>query len=26
MWPDFTAADFAQAVGAFGQRQRRFGA
>lgn len=26
MWPDFTAADFAQAVSAFGKRQRRFGA
>ena len=26
MWPDFSPADFAEAVGAYGQRQRRFGA
>ena len=26
MWPEFTKEDFAAAVGAFGQRQRRFGA
>jgi undecaprenyl diphosphate synthase len=26
MWPDFSARDFAQAVSAFGARQRRFGA
>ena len=26
MWPDFSPGDFAEAVGAYGQRQRRFGA
>jgi undecaprenyl diphosphate synthase len=26
MWPDFSAEHFAEAVSAFGQRQRRFGA
>ncbi|NAZ36973.1 polyprenyl diphosphate synthase [Rubellimicrobium sp. CFH 75288] len=26
LWPDFTAAEFARIVGAFGRRERRFGA
>ena len=26
MWPDFSPDDFAEAIGAYGQRQRRFGA